>query len=86
MSSLHVSLLTMAMYVFDGVHVWGAGHVCGVGRPYGQKVGDEGSCGPARRRTARINNSGMPNAQQIGPKGTKSPNEICRSDFFHLPW
>jgi hypothetical protein len=49
----------MAMYVFDGVHVWGAGHVCGVGRPYGQEVDDEGSCGPARRRTARINNSGM---------------------------
>ena len=31
MSSLHVYLLTMAMYVFDGVPVWGAGHLWGAG-------------------------------------------------------
>ena len=46
-----------------------------------EKVGDEGTCGPARRRTANINHSGMPNAQQKGNKDTKSPNESCRSDF-----
>jgi hypothetical protein len=31
MSSLHVYLLTMAMYVFDGVPVWDAGHLWGAG-------------------------------------------------------
>jgi hypothetical protein len=77
MSSLHVSLLTMAMYVFDCVHVWGAG------RPYEQKVGDEGTCGPARRGTAKINHSGMPNAQQRGNKDTKSPNDVDLI-FLHL--
>ena len=81
MSSLHVYLLTMAMYVFDCVYVWGAGHLWGAGRPYGQEVGDEGICGPGRRRTSKINHSGMSNAQQRGNKDTKSPNEICRPDF-----
>jgi hypothetical protein len=41
MSSLYVSLLAMARYLLECVHVWGAGHVYGVGSPYGQKVGDE---------------------------------------------
>ena len=31
------------MYVFERVHICGAGRVCGVERPYGQKVGDEGA-------------------------------------------
>ena len=79
--SLHVYLLTMAMYVFDCVYVWGAGHLLGAGRPYGQKVGDEGTCGPARQRTAKQNHSGMPKAQQRGNKDTKSPDESCRPDF-----
>jgi hypothetical protein len=42
---------------------------------------DEGICGPASRRTRKENNSGTPNAQQSGEKDTKSPYEICRSDF-----
>jgi hypothetical protein len=46
-----------------------------------EEVGDEGTCGPARRRTAKINHSRMPNAQQKGNKDTKSPYESCRSDF-----
>ena len=82
MSSLHVYLLTMAMYVFDCVYVWGAGHLWGAGRPYGQEVGDEGICGPGRRRTAPKKNSGTPNAQQRGNKDTTSPDEIGRPDFF----
>ena len=81
MSSLHAPLLTMAMCVFDCVHVWGAGHVCSVGCPYGQKVGDEGSCGPTRGRTPKKNNPGTPNAQQRGRRDTKSSDEICRPDF-----
>jgi hypothetical protein len=28
----------MAMHVFDCVHVWGAGHVCGVGVHMGRKL------------------------------------------------
>jgi hypothetical protein len=38
MSPLHVSLLTMAMHVFDSVQLWGAGHVCGVERHMGRKL------------------------------------------------
>jgi ribosomal protein L15 len=38
-------------------------------------------CGPARRRTAKKNTSGMRNAQQRGNKGTKSRDKICRPDF-----
>ena len=71
----------MAMYVFDCVHVWGAGHVCGAKRPYGQKLGDERNWGPARGRTPQKNNSGTPNAQRRGKKDPQSPYEICRPDF-----
>jgi hypothetical protein len=40
MSSPHVSLLRMTINGFDSVHLCGAGRLCGVGRPYGQKVSD----------------------------------------------
>jgi hypothetical protein len=76
----------MAMYVFDCVYVWGAGHVCGVGRPYGQKVGDEGSCGPASRRTPKTNNSGTPNAQQRGEEKYSHIMRFVDLNFLHLPW
>jgi hypothetical protein len=64
----------MAMYVFDCVHVWGAEGFYVVQNVHmGRKSGDEA--------TPQKNNSGTPNAQRREKKDTKSPDEVCRTDF-----
>jgi len=76
----------MAMYVFDCVYVWGAGHVCGVGRPYGQKVGNEGA---VDRRADKHPQKITRECQMHNKEGKKTPSYLMRLldlTFLHLPW
>jgi hypothetical protein len=74
----------MAIYVFECVHVCGAGRVCGVGRSYGQKL--------ARRElwTARTDEHKQKDTEREkhDKERKKTPSRLSRLVdliFLHLP-
>jgi len=89
MSSLHVFFLgmtmLMTMFVFERVRICGAERVCGVGRPYGQKIGDEGT---VDRRTDEHHKK-ITRERQMYNKRKMTPSHPMRFValiFLHLPW